>query len=220
MSTATYSLTPELYDYLKSVSLREPLILKQLRKETSQQPLATMQISPEQGQLMRLLVQLIGAKNILEVGVFTGYSALSMAMTLPDDGKIIACDVSEEWTAIARRYWKEARLDQKIDLRLAPAADTLKTLVDEGREGQFDMAFIDADKESYDTYYELCLKLLRPGGLILIDNTLWEGKVANPDIVDVDTNSIQALNLKLLKDERVDISLLPVGDGLTLVRKR
>lgn len=220
MANATQNLSPELYDYLKAVSLREPAVLRELRETTYQLDKAIMQISPEQGQFMRLLAQLIGAKNCIEVGVFTGYSTLSVALGLPDDGEIIACDVSEEWTAIARKYWEKAGQAHKIKLHLAPAQKTLQQLLDAGRANDFDFAFIDADKVNYDIYYELCLKLVRPGGLIVIDNVLWEGKVLDPNIVDPDTNSFQALNKKLLTDERVDISMLPMSDGVTLARKK
>jgi caffeoyl-CoA O-methyltransferase len=179
-----------------------------------------MQISPEQGQFMRLLIQLIGAKKTLEVGVFTGYSSLSVALALPADGKIIACDVSEEFTAIARRYWQEARVAEKIDLRLAPALETLDELLATGQAKTFDFAFIDADKENYDAYYERSLQLIRPGGLIAIDNVLWSGRIADPHIQDESTQAIRALNQKLRNDERVTLSLIPIGDGLTLALKR
>ncbi len=198
MSNTTFTISSDLYNYLTTVSLREPAILEKLRLETSKQEHANMQIAPEQGQFMQLLVKLIGAKHILEVGVFTGYSALSMALALPEDGKIIGCDVSEAWTSIARKYWAEAGMGHKIDLRLAPAEETLKDLLDKDFEQHFDMAFIDADKANYNMYYELTLQLLKPGGLMLIDNTLWSGKVADPNIEDPDTNSIRTLNLKLL----------------------
>ena len=179
-----------------------------------------MQIGPEQGQFMTLLVELIGARNALEVGTFTGYSALAVALGLPDDGCLVACDVSEEWTAIGRRYWEEAGVAHKIDLRLAPALETLDGLLAEGRAGTFDFAFIDAEKEAYDVYYERALELIRSGGLVALDNTLWEGKVVDPGVADVDTEAIRAINAKLVGDERVTLSLLPVGDGLTLARKR
>lgn len=191
-----------------------------LRQETASHPRSTMQISPEQGQFMRLLVQLIGAKKTLEVGVFTGYSSLSVALALPDDGKIIAADVSEEFTAIARRYWQEAGVADKIDLRLAPGLETLDRLLATGQAETFDFAFIDADKENYDGYYERSLQLLRPGGLIAIDNVLWSGQVADPENQDESTQSIRALNEKLHHDERVTLSLVPIADGLTLAIKR
>ena len=216
----TTNLSEELYAYLLDVSLREPSVLRRLRKDTASLEMANMQIGPDQGQFMALLVELIGARNVLEVGTFTGYSALAVALALPDDGRLVACDVSEEWTAIARRYWEEAGVAHKIDLRLAPALETLDGLLLEGRAGTFDFAFIDADKEGYDAYYERALELVRTGGLIALDNTLWEGKVVDPATTDVDTEAIRAINTKLVDDERVTLSLVPVGDGLTLARKR
>lgn len=220
MSKQTLGLDTQLYDYLLSNSVREPEILWKLRQETASHPRGTMQISPEQGQFMRLLVQLIGAKKTLEVGVFTGYSSLSVALALPADGKIIACDVSEEFTAIARRYWQQAGVADKIDLRLAPGLETLDALLADNQAGTFDFAFIDADKENYDGYYERVLELVRPGGLIAIDNVLWSGRVADPQFQDESTKVIRALNQKLHDDERVTLSLVPIGDGLTLALKR
>jgi predicted O-methyltransferase YrrM len=216
----TNNLTEELYAYLLDVSLREPSVMRRLREETASLEEANMQIGPEQGQFMTLLVELMRARNALEVGTFTGYSALAVALGLPDDGCLVACDVSEEWTAIGRRYWEEAGVAHKIDLRLAPALQTLDGLLAEGRAGTFDFAFIDADKKGYDAYYERAVKLMRTGGLIVLDNTLWEGKVADPTVMDGDTEAIRILNRKLVGDERVTLSLLPVGDGLTLARKR
>lgn len=220
MSAQTIGLDKQLYDYLLTASVREPEILWKLRQETANHPYARMQISPEQGQFMRLLVQLLGAKKTLEVGVFTGYSSLSVALALPGDGKIIACDVSAEFTAIARRYWQQAGVADKIDLRLAPAVETLDALLADGKTGTFDFAFIDADKENYDNYYERALQLVRPGGLIAIDNVLWSGRVADAQIQDESTQAIRALNQKLHDDERVTLSLVPIGDGLTLALKR
>ncbi|RCJ29456.1 SAM-dependent methyltransferase [Nostoc minutum NIES-26] len=220
MSTQTIGLNKQLYDYLLSTSVREPEILWKLRQETASHPRATMQISPEQGQFMRLLVQLMGAKKTLEVGVFTGYSSLSVALALPTDGKIIACDVSEEFTAIARRYWQQAGVADKIDLRLAPGLETLDALLADGQAGTFDFAFIDADKENYNGYYERALELVRSGGLIAIDNVLWSGRVADPQNQDESTKVIRALNQKLHDDDRVTLSLVPIGDGLTLALKR
>ena len=220
MTRRTEALTDEVYDYLLRVSLREPDVLRRLRDETSRLERSEMQIGPEQGQFMALLVELIGATNTLEIGTFTGYSALVVALALPPGGRVVACDVSEEWTSVARRYWKEAGVANKIDLRLAPALETLEGLLAEGRRDAFDFAFIDADKANYDTYYELSLQLVRPGGLIAVDNTLWSGKVADPSVTDEDTEAIRRLNAKLAKDERVTLSLLPVGDGLTLARRR
>ncbi|QLE54443.1 class I SAM-dependent methyltransferase [Nostoc sp. TCL26-01] len=220
MSAQTIGLDQPLYDYLLSNSVREPEILWKLRQETANHPRALMQISPEQGQFMRLLVQLLGAKKTIEIGVFTGYSSLSVALALPADGKIIACDVSEEFTAIARRYWQEAGVADKIDLRLAPGLVTLDALLADGQAGTFDFAFIDADKENYEGYYEQALKLIRPGGLIAIDNVLWSGRVADSSIQDESTQAIRTLNQKLYNDERVTLSLVPIGDGLTLALKR
>jgi caffeoyl-CoA O-methyltransferase len=220
VSSKTLNLSDRLYDYLLSTSLREPEILQQLRAETASHPGALMQISPEQGQFMALLVQLISAKKTLEVGVFTGYSSLSVALALPSDGKIVACDVSAEFTAIARRYWQAAGVADKIALHLAPAINTLDQLLADGQAGTFDFAFIDADKGSYDLYYERALQLIRPGGLIVIDNVLWDGKVADSLVQDEDTQAIRALNEKMLHDQRIAFSLLPVGDGLSLALKK
>ena len=219
MANRTLSLTDNVYDYLLSASLREPEILRKLRDETAKDPMARMQIAPEQGQFMALLVQLMGAKKCIEIGVSTGYSSLCVALALPPDGKITACDMSEEWTQIARRYWQEAGVAQKIELRLAPALKTLDELLAENQADTFDFAFIDADKENYLAYYERCLKLLRHGGLIAIDNTLWSGRVAEPDNCEADTVAIREFNSKLHHDQRVALSLLPIADGLTLALK-
>ncbi|UKO99013.1 class I SAM-dependent methyltransferase [Nostoc sp. UHCC 0870] len=220
MSSQTIGLDQQLYTYLLANSVREPEILQKLREETANHPHAVMQISPEQGQFMSLLVQLMGAKKTLEIGVFTGYSSLSVALSLPTDGQLIACDVSEEFTAIAKRYWQAAGVADKIDLRLAPALETLDTLLAEGQTATFDFAFIDADKQNYLNYYERALQLIRPGGLIAIDNVLWSGNVANPQIQNPNTQAIRNFNQKLYDDERVTISLVPIGDGLTLALKR
>jgi predicted O-methyltransferase YrrM len=220
MSNRRLVLDDALYEYFQRHSFREPEILKRLRAETGTLPRAGMQISPEQGQLMRLLIELIGVRRIIEIGVFTGYSSLSMALALPEDGEIVACDVSEAFTAVARRYWAEAGLADRIHLHLAPAVETLDTLIANGESGRFDMAFIDADKENYDAYYEKCLALVRPGGLILVDNVLWSGRVVRTDDTTDDTRAIRALNQKLHADERITVSMLPIGDGLTLARKR
>jgi predicted O-methyltransferase YrrM len=219
MSSQTIGLEPSLYQYLLAVSLREPVLITQLRQETRQLPLGRMQISPEQGQFMALLIKVLGAKKTLEIGVFTGYSALAVALALPPDGRVVACDVSEEYTAIARRYWEKAGVADKIDLRIAPALETLDQLLADGEAGTFDFAFIDADKSRYDDYYERSLQLLRSGGLIAIDNVLWSGQVADPKVQDTRTQAIRALNQKIHQDVRVEISLLPIGDGLTLARK-
>ena len=221
MSRRTLALDDSLYDYLLAHTLREHPAQTALREETGKHPYAMMQISPEQGQFMALLVRLIGARRAIEVGVFTGYSALSVALALPADGMLLACDISDEFTRIGKPYWQQAGIAHKIDLQLAPAADTLNARLQAGEAGTYDFAFIDADKCGYDTYYECCLKLLRPGGLIAIDNVLWSGKVAQTAVADdADTRALQALNDKLIKDERVDLSMLPIGDGLTLARKR
>jgi predicted O-methyltransferase YrrM len=220
MSNRSIVLTDSLYDYMNSVSLREAPVLQALREETAAMTQRSMQISPEQGQFMALLVRLTGARRCLEVGVFTGYSSLATALALPDDGRIVACDVSEEWTAVARRYWQDAGVAHKIDLRLAPALVTLDALLAAGGEGGFDFAFIDADKGGYLGYYERALRLLRPGGLLLVDNTLWSGRVADPAATDADTEALRQFNAVLHRDQRVDLSLVPIGDGLTLARKR
>lgn len=220
MSTRTLGLEAPLYDYLLSVSLREAPVLARLRTETASHPKVNMQIAPEQGQFMALLARLIGARHCIEIGVFTGYSSLAVALALPDGGSIVACDVSDEYTAVARRYWAEAAVQDKVDLRLAPAAETLRGLIAAGESGRYDFAFIDADKGGYAEYYERLLVLLRPGGLIAVDNTLWGGSVADAADQDPDTRAIRAFNEKLHADERVDLSLVPIGDGLTLARKR
>lgn len=218
MSNRTIGLSPELYDYILEHSVREPEILRRLREETAPHAESQMQIAPEQGQLMALLVRMIGARRALEIGVFTGYSSTAVALALPDDGTLVACDVSEDYTSIARRFWKDAGVEAKIDLRIAPATETLAALRDEARE--FDFAFIDADKEQYDAYYEGTLELLRPGGVIALDNMLRGGKVADPGADDPSTEAIRRMNDKLLRDERVDLSLVPIADGVTIVRKR
>jgi predicted O-methyltransferase YrrM len=214
------TMTEGLYRYLVDHSLREHPVLRELREETAKLPKAVMQIGPDQGQFMALLARLTGARRCIEVGVFTGYSSLAVAMALPGDGRIVALDVSEEWTAIAQRYWKKAGVEHKIDLRLAPALSTLDTLISLQEAGRFDMAFIDADKGNYLAYYERCLILVRSGGLILVDNTLWSGDVADPANQEPDTVALRAFNDALHRDERIDLALLPVGDGLTLARKR
>lgn len=219
MSNRTLCITEQLYAYMADVSLREPEILRQLRMETAQDKMAQMQIAPEQGQFMAMLIHLLGAVTALELGVYTGYSALWTALALPDHGKLIACDISEKWTRVARRYWEKAGVSHKIDLRMTPAADTLAELLASGGAGTFDFAFIDADKTGYSHYYEECLKLLRPGGLIAIDNVLWGGAVAERTVHDEDTAAIRALNKKIQKDSRVEMSLVPIADGLTLARK-
>jgi predicted O-methyltransferase YrrM len=213
-------LSDSLYEYVLAVGLREPEIFRELREETGKLADGEMQIAPEQGPFLAMLIQLLGAKNCVEVGTFTGYSALWVASALPPDGNLICCDVSEEYTSLARTYWAKAGVAEKIDLRLGPAIDTLNQLLAGGWAGLMDYAFIDADKSNYDAYYEACLKLLRPGGIIAIDNTLWDGKVADERITDPDTAAIRALNAKLHTDNRVSLSFLPFADGLTLCLKR
>jgi len=220
MSTRTLSLDDTIYQYLLNVSLREHPVQAELRAANCTHRYRNMQIAPDQAQFMALLVKLIGARKTIEIGVFTGYSTLSVALALPDDGKIIACDISKVFTDEAWQYWTRANIASKIDLRLVPAIDTLDELIAEGQQGKFDFAFIDADKASHDVYYERCLQLLRPGGLIAIDNALWGGRVVHQADDDDETLAIQCLNIKLHEDQRIDISLVPIGDGLTLVRKR
>ncbi len=219
MSNKTFTLSDDLYAYLFENSVREPDILRRLREETAKDSMARMQIAPEQGQLMQLLVRLMGARRYLEVGVFTGYSSLAVALALPAEGRIVACDVSETWTKVARRYWAEAGVAEKIDLRLAPALQTLDGLINGGAGGSFDFAFIDADKTSYTDYYERALTLVRVGGLIAVDNTLWEGRVADPKARDGDTQAIRHFNKHLRDDRRVHLCLIPIGDGLSLALK-
>lgn len=220
MSNQTINVTDEIYRYILDVSLREPPILAELRRRTADHPRMTMQISPEQGQFMALLVRLSGARRCLEIGVFTGYSSLAVALALPDDGRVVACDVSEEYTRMARGFWSRAGVEDKIQLHLAPALETLDDLLAQGQAGAFDFAFIDADKGNYLAYYERSLELLRPGGLIAVDNTLWSGRLVAPAAGDADSIALDAFNRQLHGDERVDLSLVPIGDGLTLVRKR
>lgn len=220
MSNKTLNLTDNLYQYLLDTSLRENSCQKKLREYTESIEFSQMQISPEQGQFMGLLVKMLNVKKAIEVGVFTGYSSLCIAQALAHDGELIACDISKQWTDIARQYWLEAGVDKKITLHLSPAKITLQSLIDKGLGGSIDFAFIDADKENYDQYFELCLELLRPGGCIIIDNTLWDGAVADASINDKDTLAIRKLNKKLHFDERIELSMLPVSDGLTLCLKR
>ena len=220
MSNRTLSLDDALYSYLLEVSLREAPLPLRLREETAELSVAQWQIAPEQGQFMAMLVQLTGARRLLEVGTFTGYSALSMAQAMPEEGQLLCCDIDEQYTSIARRYWEEAGVAARIQLRLAPALETLGALVREGRADSFDLIFIDADKTNYPAYLEHALVLARPGGVILFDNTLWSGRVLEARPESADTRAIQSLNRRLKLDQRVDISLLPLGDGLTLCRKR
>ena len=220
MSSRTIVLNDALYEYLLSVSLREPDVLCRLREETAKMPQHNMQISPEQGQFMALLVELTGARKCLEVGTFTGYSTLSLALALPEDGQIVACDISEEFTSRAKPYWQKAGVAEKIDLRLGPALETLDALIADGESGAFDFAFIDADKVNYQGYFQRALDLIRRGGLILVDNVLWSGAVVDPARDDEDTEAIRAFNQARAGDPRISLSLVPIGDGLTLARKR
>ena len=210
----------DLWEYMRRVTLREPALLLRLREETALLPSSNCQISAEQGQFMALLMHLINARRTIEIGVYTGYSALSVALALPEDGRLIACDINDEWTSVARRYWREAGVDHKIDLRLGPALGTLDGLIANGQAGRFDFVFIDADKTNYANYYERALVLLRPGGLIGVDNVLWYGRVIDPSVDDADTRAIRAFNEQLKEDDRVWLSMLPVRDGLTLACKK
>ncbi len=219
MSNETLALTPDLYRYLREQSLREGDLLRALREETAQHPKHSMQIAPEEGQFLAFLVRLVGARRCLEIGVFTGYSSLAVALALPPDGKLTALDVNQEYTDVARRYWRAAGVEERIDLRLGKARDLLAGLV-QSQAGSYDWAFIDADKVNYRHYYEASLTLLRPGGLIAIDNVLWGGAVADPADETEDTRAIRELNASILRDPRVDLTLVPIGDGVTLVRKR
>lgn len=220
MANKTLGISEELAAYVREVGTREPEALARLREETASLPQHGMQVSAEQGAFLALLVELIGARRCLEVGTFTGYSSTAVALALPENGQIVCCDVSEEWTSIARTYWSEAGVADKVDLRLGPASDTLDELLASGAEGTFDFAFIDADKAGYDGYYERGLRLVRPGGLIALDNTLWSGRVIDDEVTDEDTQAIRALNAKLADDERVTLCLLPVSDGVTLALRR
>ena len=220
MSRSTLKLTDSVYDYMLEHSLRESEACRLLREETAPMKMGMMQVSPEQGQFMAFLVRLTETRRALEIGTFTGYSALCVAQALPSDGRLVCCDVSEEWTSVGQRYWQSAGVSDKIDLKIGPATETLQALREDGEEGRYDFAFIDADKENYLVYYENVLSLLRTGGVLLIDNVLWGGSVANPGKNDDDTNAIRTLNQHLRGDDRVLLSMLPVGDGLTLVMKQ
>lgn len=213
-------LAPGVQEYIDATLTPEPAVLANLRAETAKMPNAQMQIGFDQGRFMQIVAQLLGAKKYLEIGVFTGYSSLAVAMALPDDGTVVACDVSEEYTAVARRYWNEAGVAAKVDLRIAPALETLEALVRAGQAGTFDLAFIDADKSSVDAYYEYALRLLRPGGVILVDNVLWSGAVADESVTDDDTRALRAINAKAAADSRVDVTLLSAGDGILMARKK
>ena len=220
MANKTIGISDELAAYVVEVGTREPDVLARLREETAAIPQHRMQIAPEEGALLAMLVELTGARRYIEIGTFTGYSSTAVALALPEDGRLVCCDVSEEWTSMARRYWDEAGVAGKIDLRIAPAAETLDQLLADGEEATYDFAFVDADKTGYDGYYERLLRLVRPGGLIALDNTLWGGAVLDQDADDEDTRAIQALNTKLATDERVTLCLVPVADGVTLARRR
>jgi caffeoyl-CoA O-methyltransferase len=220
MANKTIGISDELAAYVVEVGTREPDVLARLREETAAIPQHDMQIAPEEGAFLALLVELIGARRCIEVGTFTGYSSTAVALALPENGQLVCCDVSEEWTELAGKYWDEAGVSDKIDLRIAPAAETLDQLLADGEEAAYDFAFVDADKAGYDGYYERLLRLVRPGGLIALDNTLWGGEVLDQDAQDDDTRAIQALNAKLAGDERVTLCLLPVADGVTLARRR
>ncbi len=218
MSNQSIGLSPELHEYLVRHAVREPDVLRRLREETASMEEADMQIAPEQGAFMAMLVRMTGARRALEVGVFTGYSSIVVAQALPDDGLLTACDVSEDYASVARRHWREAGVEDKIEFRIGDAAGTLRALLDEARGGTYDFAFIDADKASYGIYYELVLQLLRSGGVAALDNVLRRGRVLDP--ADMDTRAIAALNDTIVRDDRVDCCMLPIADGVTLVRKR
>lgn len=220
MSTRTRPLTDELYDYMLEVSLRETEVQRRLREETARHPEGSMQIAPEQGQFMALLARLVGARRALEVGVFTGYSALTVALALPEDGELVALDVSEEYTAVARRFWREAGVDGRINLRIGPALESLDKLIEEEQEETFDFAFIDADKAEYEDYYERALKLLRPGGLMVLDNTFRSGRVLDAEDHGPSVTVVDRLNRRMREDERIHLSFLPVADGLSLALKK
>jgi predicted O-methyltransferase YrrM len=220
MANKTIGLSDELAAYVVEVGTREPDVLARLRAETAAIPQHGMQVAPEQGAFLALLVELMGARRCLEVGTFTGYSSTAVALAMPGDGRLLCCDVSEEWTSMARRYWEEAGVADRIELRIAPATETLDQLLADGEESAYDFAFVDADKSGYDDYYERLLRLVRPGGLIAFDNTLWSGRVLDREAEDADTRALQALNRKLAADERITLCLLPVADGVTLARRR
>jgi len=221
MSSGNAFIPPDLYQYILDATLRDDTLLRQLREETALLPEYNMQIAADQGRFMAMLVKMMGAERIIEVGVFTGYSSLSMARAIPETGLLVACDVSVEYTDVAQRYWRQAGVSERVDLRIGPALETLDELIRQGRKGGFDLAFIDADKENYPGYYERCLALVRSGGLLIIDNTLWSGRVADPTDQDPVTSTIRNLNAQAGQDDRLsDVSLLPIGDGLLLARKR
>ena len=220
MSTKTILMDDQLLEYLRQNSVREPGVLRELREETQKLSNSGMQISPEQGQLMAMLVKLVNARKIVEIGTFTGYSSTVMALAMPEDSQLIAFDISEEYTRTARRFWKKAGVDQRVKLVLGNAKESLKDFLQTGEQESVDLAFIDADKSSYAEYYECCLKLIRPGGLILVDNVLWSGQVADASNHDKDTEALRIFNAALSSDQRVDLCMVPIGDGLTIARKR
>ena len=220
MSAKTILMDDQLLEYLRQNAVREPKVLQELREETQQLPNARMQISSEQGQLMAMLVKLVNARKIVEVGTFTGYSSTVMALVMPPEGRLVACDVSEEYTQIARKFWQKAGVDEQIQLILGKAKESLKQLLQADGQESFDLAFIDADKTAYTEYYEYCLKLIQPGGLILVDNVLWGGQVADSSNHDMDTEALRAFNAALSSDQRIDLCMVPIGDGLTIARKR
>lgn len=219
MSNRTLSIDDRTYNYLCDVSVNESELLRQLREETARLEYSVMQISPEQGQFMSLLIKLMGAKRAIEIGTFTGYSSICVASAMPEEGRLICCDISPQWTAMAEKYWALAKLEEKIDLYSQPAETTLQLLLDDGAERSFDFVFIDADKQNYITYYEMALRLLRKGGIIAVDNTLWSGAVADPENIEPGTRAIRRFNDMVKEDERVSTSLLTIGDGLTLILK-
>jgi len=219
LSTHTIDIVDRLYAYMLDISLREQDVLRRLRDETAKHPMAIMQISPEQGQLMQMLVRMLDAKNCIEVGVFTGYSSLVVALALPADGRIVACDISEDYTAVGEPFWKDAGVRGKIDLRIAPATETLDAMITAGETGDYDFAFIDADKPGYPEYFERCLSLLRVGGVIAVDNIFMDGNAADPDTTSENAQAMRKFNAMLKDDTRVELSLIPIGDGLTLARK-
>lgn len=219
MSNRTLSIDDRLYDYICDVAITEPELLRQLREETAQLEYSVMQISPEQGQFMSLLIKLMGAKRAIEIGTFTGYSSICVAEAMPEDGRLICCDISPQWTQVAEKYWALANLEDKISLFSQPAEQTLQKLLDDGEEGAYDFVFIDADKQNYIKYYETALRLIRKGGIIAVDNTLWSGAVADPENVEPGTRAIRRFNEMIKGDTRVSQSLLPIGDGLTLILK-
>lgn len=219
MSSRTIPMTDALYDYYLGASLREPEVLARLREKTKEHPEGDMRISPEQGQFMRFIVRLIGARSAIEIGTYTGYSTLSVALAMPSGSKLVACERRPQWPRIGQPFWREAGVDDIIDLRIGKAVETLTAMVEAGESGQYDFAFIDGDKKNYGNYYELCLQLVRPGGIIAIDNMLWSGRLVDQSIDDPASSAIRILNEKIRDDERIDSSLLPIGDGLALVRK-